>query len=426
MTSAGTQDYRKYAVLYVDDEEQALKYFRKSMEKDFRVLTATSVAEAAAILEREAAGVGVVLTDQRMPGQYGVELLKQARTRWPAIVRLLITAYSDIESAIESVNSGAIYKYITKPCDLKALKEILKDAMGLFLAGLERETLLNERIEVVQRMVVADRVKSLATMAGGISHHLRNSMTALTCFLEELGPLKPGESTASMVASDPKFAEQLWSLANQERERLVQLVQSVGQMVGEPTLTIGDELDPCELVARGTAAAAGDINHRQVTTQAAAGLCKLKVDAEAATRLVRILLSYAAQLGKPGGVLGVSAEPIAFGTAPGVAIRIVADGPTWSDDDVASFFTPFAFPSNNPSDLGLDMLSAFAIAYHHGGDLLVHAAAPAGPGFELRLPANPTDVRRPDLQDGLMRKLFAGRPAPTASDAPPAQEDRAA
>jgi two-component system probable response regulator PhcQ len=273
MTAAeASPDSRKYAVLYVDDEEQALKYFRKSMEKDFRVLTATSVAEATVILEREAASIGVVLSDQRMPGQYGVELLKLVRTRWPAMVRMLITAYSDIESAIESVNSGAIFKYITKPCDLKSLKEIVKDAMGQFLSGLDRQTLLNERIEVMQRMVVADRVKSLATMAGGISHHLRNSMTALTCFLEELSPSKPGQSPASMVASDPKFAEQLWSLAQQERERLVHLVQSVAQMVGEPTLAISDELDVGEVVARGTAAAANDINHRQVTLQVGAGL----------------------------------------------------------------------------------------------------------------------------------------------------------
>jgi len=120
--STTSYDYRKYAVLYVDDEEQALKYFRKGMDKEFRVLTATSVAEACAILDREAATIGVVLTDQRMPGQLGVELLKRIKTQWPDIIRLLITAYSDIESAIESVNAGAISKYITKPADFRELK----------------------------------------------------------------------------------------------------------------------------------------------------------------------------------------------------------------------------------------------------------------------------------------------------------------
>ena len=54
------------------------------------------------------------------------------------------------------------------------------------------------------------------------------------------------------------------------------------------------------------------------------------------------------------------------------ALQILGQGPTWNDRDVAAFFTPFAFPSTDPSDLGLDMLVAFYIAYHHGGDLLVH------------------------------------------------------
>lgn len=399
----------KYAVLYVDDEEQALKYFRKTMEKDFRTLTATSVAEALAILEREAASIGVVITDQRMPGQYGVELLKQLRTRWPAIMRLLITAYSDIESAIESVNSGAIYKYVTKPCDLKQLKQILKDAMAQFLANADREVLLNERLDVMQRMMVADRVRSLATMAGGISHHLRNSMTAMSCFLEEMAPSKPGEAPAAMLCVDPRFAEQLWSLAQKEREHLLHIVQSVGQSVAEPNLNLNDELEAAELINRGVAALGAGIAKPNV--QIAPGPLHAKVDAEAATRMLRILLTYVARLSQAGCTMTIVAAPIDMGGAAGVAIRISGAGPAWSDEDVASFFTPFAFPSKDPSDLGLDMLSAFSIAYHHGGDIVVHPAPPAGPGFELRLPASPGDVRRPALQDGMLPKLFTSGPA---------------
>jgi len=91
-------------------------------------------------------------------------------------------------------------------------------------------------------------------------------------------------------------------------------------------------------------------------------------------------------------------------------------GPNWTEGDVAACFTPFAFPEKDPSDLGLDLMTAFSNAYHHGGDLVVHASAPAGPGFELRLPENPADVRRPDLQDGLMQKLVTGLPGPANAD----------
>lgn len=402
------QDLTRYAVLYVDDEEQALKYFRKVMEKDFRVLTATSVAEAITILEREAAGIGVVITDQRMPGQYGVELLKKLRVQWPAIIRLLITAYSDIESAIESVNAGAIYKYVTKPCDLKQLNQTLKEAMALFLSNADREILLNERLDVMQRMIVADRVRSLATMAGGISHHLRNSMTAMSCFLEEMTPTKPGESPGAMIASDPKFAEQLWALAQKEREHLLHIVQSVGQSVAEPDLKLTDDLDAAALIDRGIAALGADSRKPTVKIDAAAP--RVKVDAEAAARLLRILLTYANRLSRPEGTVTVAASMVELGGAPSISIRITSDSPAWSDEDVASFFTPFAFPSHDPSDLGLDMLSAFSLAYHHGGDIVVHPAPPAGPGFELRLPACPADVRRPELQNGMLSKLFTSNP----------------
>jgi two-component system probable response regulator PhcQ len=405
-------DYKKYAILYVDDEEQALKYFRKGMDKDFRVLTATSVAEACTILEREAAAIGVVITDQRMPGQLGVELLKRITQQWPRIVRLLITAYSDIESAIESVNSGAIFKYITKPADFKQLRETLKGAMELFLSNGQRETLLNERMEVMQRMVVADRVRSLAMMAGGISHHLRNSMTALTCFLEETTPTKPGE-LPSGIGADPKFAEQLWSLAHKERERLLQIVHQVGQSVAERDFQIADEMDVADLLRGGIDAAAAELGGRPVATNPAAGLPKIKADAKAVTRLLRILVTYCARLSKPETALTLAATPTTLSGAAGVQLRVKAEGSDWSDEDVDSFFTPFAFPASDPSDLGLDLLSAFSVAYHHGGDIVVHKSGPAGPGFELRLPADPAEIRRPELQDGLMLKLLNGLPSPT-------------
>src|SRR5437588_6096772 len=102
-------DLRKYAVLYVDDEEQALKYFRKMLDKEFQILTAISVAQALEVLAAQSQNIAIVITDQRMPGQLGVELLKQVRQKWPNMVRILITAFSELESAIEAVNSGAIF-----------------------------------------------------------------------------------------------------------------------------------------------------------------------------------------------------------------------------------------------------------------------------------------------------------------------------
>jgi len=404
-------DYKKYAILYVDDEEQALKYFRKSMGKDFTVLVATSVAEANTILDQAADTIGVVITDQRMPGALGVELLKRLRTKWPHIIRLLITAYSEIDDAVAAVNAGAIYKYVTKPADLNELRITLTAAMELFLNQRERDTLLKERLSVIQRMIVADRVRSLAAMAGGISHHLRNSMTALTCFLEEAAAAKSGDP-----ATDPRFTEQLWALAQKEREHLLQIIHRVAQTTTESNKNFADELSPNDLIGKSiTAAALGD---RKVETKIGAPDGKIKLDSEGATIALQMLLKYVARLSDSSEPMTVAADSSQVGEAPGIRFRVTAGSKPYTEEDVAAFFTPFAFPANDPSDLGVELLRAFSVAYQHGGDIIVNREPPSGPGFDLLLPLDPAQVKRPELQDGLLEKLFthfeSNSPTPVA------------
>ena len=91
--------YSKFAVLYVDDEEQALKYFGKILGKEFQVITANSVAAALEILNKDHEKIGIVLTDQRMPNASGTDLLKEVTAKWPKLVRMMVTAYSELDLA---------------------------------------------------------------------------------------------------------------------------------------------------------------------------------------------------------------------------------------------------------------------------------------------------------------------------------------
>jgi hypothetical protein len=86
-------DVKKYAVLYVDDEEKALKYFEKSFGDEFRILTAISAAEGLKLIEQHGDDIGVLLSDQRMPGEKGVQLLEKASVMRPRLVRMMVTAY---------------------------------------------------------------------------------------------------------------------------------------------------------------------------------------------------------------------------------------------------------------------------------------------------------------------------------------------
>src|SRR5205085_5523950 len=104
-------DYKKFALLYVDDEEKSLKNFARAFEDQFRIFTAPSAQEGLKILEQHKDDIGLLMTDQRMPGEKGVWLLEKSRQLRPRIIRILATAFSAMEAVIADVNPGANYMY---------------------------------------------------------------------------------------------------------------------------------------------------------------------------------------------------------------------------------------------------------------------------------------------------------------------------
>src|SRR6478609_11747496 len=131
-------NYHKFAILYVDDEEKSLKLFARAFGQTFRVLTAANARDGLQLLQKHKNEIGILMTDQRMPGEKGVWLLEQARQLDPRLLRILVTAYTDMDAAIAAVNSGAIYKYVNKPWDSPALEQTLKHGLEFFLVQRER------------------------------------------------------------------------------------------------------------------------------------------------------------------------------------------------------------------------------------------------------------------------------------------------
>src|SRR6516162_121953 len=185
-------DYKKFAILYVDDEEKSLKYFARAFQDQFRIFTASNAQEGLKILEEHKDNIGLLMTDQRMPGEKGVWLLEKARQLRPRIIRILATAFSDMDAAIAAVNTGAIYKYVTKPWDPPQLENTLKRGLEFFLVQRERDQLLREKMSVLHNMMIADRIVSLGLLAAGLSHHIRNALVAVKTFLD-LAPAKMEE-----------------------------------------------------------------------------------------------------------------------------------------------------------------------------------------------------------------------------------------
>jgi two-component system response regulator AtoC len=138
------------AVLYVDDERANLELFVRSFDEQFRVLVAESGPRALELLE---AGelVGVLVSDQRMAPMTGIELLSRAAERWPAIPRVLLTAYSDRELLLQAIQLGKVHDYVLKPWRTEELGLRLRAALELFARQQQLARAAVERDELRER-----------------------------------------------------------------------------------------------------------------------------------------------------------------------------------------------------------------------------------------------------------------------------------
>ncbi|MGB0722648.1 MAG: ATP-binding protein [Gammaproteobacteria bacterium] len=158
---------RGFGILYVDDEPMSLKYFERAYGREFPIHVAASVDEARALLEEHGDRIGVVIADQRMPGTTGLELLAALRQEAPCIERMLTTAYMDLESAIEAVNSGEIFRYVVKPWDIETLRGYLHEAMDRFTHSRHERALLDTRQQ------------TMLAVAANIAHEMRTPLSSV-------------------------------------------------------------------------------------------------------------------------------------------------------------------------------------------------------------------------------------------------------
>src|SRR6187431_1188651 len=117
-------------VLYVDDEENNLSAFKASFRRQFTVFTAISADEALKVLSEN--DIHILITDQRMPGTLGTELLAQALKDNPDQIRILLTGFSDIEAIKDAINRGQIYHYLQKPWNDQELKDTIENAYRIY------------------------------------------------------------------------------------------------------------------------------------------------------------------------------------------------------------------------------------------------------------------------------------------------------
>jgi response regulator RpfG family c-di-GMP phosphodiesterase len=133
-------DTTKPPILLVDDEPDMLLTLKKLLRRDFDLYTAESGRQALEILGQHS--IHVVLTDQRMPGMTGVQLLRRVKDQSPQTVRMVFTGYADIKAVIEGINDVGLHRYLTKPWDPDDLTQVLHQAAAHYGRAADQQQLL--------------------------------------------------------------------------------------------------------------------------------------------------------------------------------------------------------------------------------------------------------------------------------------------
>ena len=169
----------KPKILCLDDESDNLDALERIFRKKFTVLKAVSAQKAFEILDNSP-DVSVIVSDQRMPVITGVEFLQKSIVSHPDATRILLTGYTDIESVIQAVNKGEIYRYLTKPWDPVDLLNTVTQGHEKYILKSELKNKNQDLEKALEELKNLDKVKNQFMIL--INHELKTPLTAILSF----------------------------------------------------------------------------------------------------------------------------------------------------------------------------------------------------------------------------------------------------
>jgi signal transduction histidine kinase len=384
---APTLEYlRDYPVLYVDDEEPNRVVFAATFGDEFDVLCAGSADEALRIIGES--GVAVMLADQRMPVRTGIELCEAVRERFPTVLRLLVTAYSDQSTAIEAINRGGVMRYLTKPWSLEEVRLVLREAVER--AHLE-STVRLLRTAIIER----ERVGTLAAMRARVLHDLANldmvvaeACASLEFLTEPLRRALSGELYTEVEAAVSKLRTAVEHITNLHRRR----AQTAQLVPGSRRLhRLTELLETVRELVR------GEISGSARLTIDCAEHLHVFADRTDVSRILMNLITNARQAIDDAGVRRGEIRVAAAHRDHRIEIEVTDNGPGVSADVARRIFEPAFTTRGESGGWGLGLAICRELAQANDGTVELLPPAPGGGGarFRVTIPAQVAEPAPP-------------------------------
>jgi len=407
-------DYRCFKILFVDSDVRTCESLTKIFAEDFDILTAHSAEEAWRLLEQYGDKVAVLVSDNQMPDQQGGDLLSRVHLEFPAIVRILTTACSDLPFAVAAVNIGGVFRYLTKPWDLDELKGSLLRAIEFFLMRRERDQLLQEKLQVLHRLTALDRVRALSVFAAALRCRLRNPLSAWNAYIRQ-APLDQWRdiNMGDALQIDPA------TVARTETENLLALAHDVlwatlpwgVETWHEHLDSFHDEVDVEQIVCQvgERLRMEGGRNPISLHVDTVPPLPKIKANSDLLCRLFEILIDRVQSIrGIDSAVMVHLAVLETESACAQIQLRLISEGPAWSPAQVSDLFSAVAPATDWMKRIDKDLLPAFFLAHHHSGTIHIDSHGWPGPSLEVVIATNPEqlpdEVVEADWLDGLFSR----------------------
>lgn len=373
-------------ILAVDDESLGVDLLRRTLRPLADVDVAMSGEEG---WERfQQVEYDLVLSDQRMPGLSGVELLARVADRDPHVGRILLTGYSELHATVDAINLGRVHAYLHKPCPPEVLKgsvdsvlervTLARDNTHLLGKLRERnhalERALEELRETQQRAVEAERLSAIGQMIATIVHDFRSPVAIIGSAGRELAREDAG-LTDEYAESAARIVDESGRMARMCAELLEVTRSSTGTVE-----RVDDDLD--DVVDAALASVAEDAGRAGVELRLdlASGV-RMPIDEDRLRRALLNLAHNAIEAMPEGGRLEVST--VLEGDAAVVTVRDTGEG--IPDAIVDRLFEPFV-TSGKRNGSGLGLAIAKKVVEEHGGRIELVKPEGGGTAFELHLP----------------------------------------
>jgi len=373
-------------VLVVDDEPLNLRVLHDLLEDRWTVHQAASGAEALEIAGR--VPLDVVVTDQRMPGMKGVDLLAELRVRRPDLAGIVITGFADMQALESAINRAGAFRFLRKPWEPADVLSAIEQAAAfvgrgrtieklvelLAVRGEELKDSLDGLREQQAMLLHMERVGTIGRLSAGVAHDLRNVMAGLSAAEQEMKALDVAPGLRDFLALGLSHADallrSLQTLRDYSRTGSLELAKAPVQLgtVVENAVAIS-RMDPL-------------FRQRTVAREVAPGLPALRGDAQKLTQVLVNLVRNALQASPPRSTVRIEAAQ----RGTDLLVAVEDEGPGVSPDLRERLFQPFV-SGKGDQGLGMGLYMARLIVESHGGRITASTAERGGARFEVVLPA---------------------------------------